>query len=383
MFDQLIEFIRDYYQTSSFIPLHEPSFGKKELSYVSETINTSFVSSVGEFVERFERQVANYTGSPAAVATVNGSSALHTSLLLAGTGSGDLVLTQPLTFVATCNAISYCGAEPIFIDVDRHTFGLSPKALKSWLDDNATYRDFEAPILNSSKRVIRACLPMHTFGHPVELNELSSICKDWNIILIEDAAEALGSLYNDRHVGTFGSMGTLSFNGNKIITSGGGGMILAGVETAASAKHLTTTSKQPHEYEFYHNETGYNYRMPNLNAALGCAQMEKIEVFVEQKRALAARYADFFGDQDVEFFEEPPNCRSNYWLNAVICEDIGSRNELLKKTNENEVMTRPIWQLMTRLPMFTSAIRGDLSVAEWLEPRIVNLPSSVTLNGDP
>jgi len=381
MFEQLIEFIRDKYQTSAFIPLHEPRLGKMELSYVSETIDTSFVSSIGSFVNRFEKQVAAFTDSPAAVATVNGTAALHTSLLLAGAEPGDLVLTQPLTFVATCNAISYCGAEPVFIDVDRHTLGLSPEALQTWLDENATRREGAPPILKSSKKIIRACLPMHSFGHPVELDELVAVCKQWNIALIEDAAEALGSLYKGRHVGTFGSMGTLSFNGNKIITSGGGGMILAGEAIAARAKHLTTTSKRPHDYEFFHDEIGYNYRMPNLNAALGCAQLEKIEAFVEGKRALAACYAEFFRDTDVEFFEEPQNCRSNYWLNTVICENIEQRNELLKKTNESEIMTRPVWQLMTRLPMFNSSIRGDLSVAEWLESRIVNLPSSMPTVG--
>lgn len=377
MFEQLIEFIRDQYQTSTFIPLHEPRFGEMELSYVKETIDTSFVSSVGAFVNRFEKQVAAFTDSPAAVATVNGTAALHTSLLLAGIKPGDLVLTQPLTFVATCNAISYCGAEPVFIDVDRHTLGLSPDALQIWLGENAICREGAPPILKSSKKVIKACVPMHSFGHPVELDELVKVCKQWNIVLVEDAAEALGSLYKGRHVGTFGSMGTLSFNGNKIITSGGGGMILAGEAIAARAKHLTTTSKRPHDYEFFHDEIGYNYRMPNLNAALGCAQLEKIETLVEGKRALAKNYSNFFRDQDVEFFEEPANCRSNYWLNTVICQNLEQRNEFLKTTNENDVMTRPVWQLMTRLPMFKGAIRGDLSVAEWLEQRIVNLPSSM------
>ncbi|WP_367237602.1 LegC family aminotransferase [Pseudomonas sp. Rh2] len=376
MFDSLVEFVRDQYRTTDFIPLHAPVFSGHERNYVLETIESTFVSSVGSFVDRFEHDMAAYTGSRRAVATVNGTAALHAALVLAGVQSGDLVLTQPLTFVATCNAIAYCGASPVFIDVDRHTLGLSPVALEEWLKEYAVTTD-DGCRTKSDGRVIKACLPMHTFGHPVELDKLVDVCERWGLILVEDAAESLGSFYKGRHTGTFGRLGILSFNGNKIITTGGGGMILADDELGVRAKHITTTAKKPHPYEYVHDEVGFNYRLPNLNAALGCAQLEQLEKFISSKRALALQYAQFFKGSELQFFEEPADCRSNYWLNAVVCDSREQRDALLKATNDSGVMTRPIWKLMSHLPSYAKCLRGDLANSEWLEERIVNLPSSV------
>lgn len=377
MFDALICFVREQYRTNEFIPLHAPVFSGHEQDYVAETIQSTFVSSVGAFVDRFEQEMAQYTGSPRAIATVNGTAALHAALMLAGVLPGDLVITQPLTFVATCNAIAYCGADPVLVDVDRDTLGLSPVALQAWLEEHAYLDDDGVCRRKGEGRVIRACLPMHTFGHPVRLDELLVVCKEWRLALVEDAAESLGSLYKRRHTGTFGLLGTLSFNGNKIITTGGGGMILTDQVLGERAKHLTTTAKKPHPYEFVHDELGYNYRLPNINAALGCAQLEQLEHFVQAKRELASRYAELLRDSDLRLFQEPKDCRSNYWLNAVVCESVEQREALLKATNDAGVMTRPIWRLMNSLPQYAECIRGDLSNSLWLEERVVNLPSSV------
>lgn len=383
MFDSLISFVREQYRTNDFIPLHAPVFKGNETKYVVETVESTFVSSVGAFVDRFESDIAKYTGADRAVATVNGTAALHVSLLLAGVKEGDLVLTQPLTFVATCNAIAYCGAEPVFIDVDKHTLGLSPVALESWLNEHAFIDDNGTCRTRVGQRVLRACLPMHTFGHPVELDELVKVCRRWGLALIEDAAESLGSLYKGQHTGTFGSLGILSFNGNKVITTGGGGMILAGEELGSRAKHITTTAKKPHAFEYVHDEVGYNYRMPNLNAALGCAQLERLESFIQAKRLLASRYQQFFAGSPIAFVVEPLGCRSNYWLNAVVCENIHQRDLLLGASNEAGIMTRPIWKLMTHLPSFADCLRGELTNAVWLEERVVNLPSSVIPEANP
>lgn len=377
MLQPLIDFVRDHYRTNDFIPLHAPVFGGNEKAYVAETIDSTFVSSVGAFVDRFEQDMAAYTGSPRAVATVNGTAALHVALRLVDVEPGDYVITQPLTFVATCNAIAYCGAMPIFVDVDRHTLGLSPAALAEWLDAHA-YRDDRGQCRRrEDDGVIRACLPMHTFGHPADLDGLVRVCHDWGLALVEDAAESLGSTYHGRHTGTVGDLGTLSFNGNKVITTGGGGMILADQALGERAKHLTTTAKQPHAYEYVHDELGYNYRLPNLNAALGCAQLEQLDAYLTEKRQLAADYAACLAGSDVTFVTEPAGCRSNYWLNAVLCSDREQRDDLLKATNEQGIMTRPIWQLMNRLPMYAKAPAGELPNALWLEARVVNLPSSV------
>lgn len=377
MFGSLISFIRDQYHSKDAIPLHAPTFSGHEQAYVAETIESTFVSSVGAFVDRFERDVAQYTGSPRAVATVNGTAALHVALQLAGVKTGELVITQSLTFVATCNAIAYCGAEPVFVDVDRHTLGLSPKALEIWLEENSHLDADGICRTKADKKIIRACVPMHTFGHPVEVDGLVAVCTKWNLVLVEDAAESLGSFYKESHTGTFGQLGVLSFNGNKIITTGGGGMILANEALAARAKHVTTTAKTPHTYEYVHDEVGYNYRLPNINAALGCAQLEQLEPFIKAKRSLAERYAEHLKGGDLSFVKEPENCRSNYWLNAVVCENREQRDNLLKATNDQGVMTRPIWALMNHLPIYAHCRKGDLSNAEWLEARVVNLPSSV------
>lgn len=377
MIEQLITVVRDAYATDAPIPLHAPIFGGNETAYVTDTIASTFVSSVGAYVDRFEADMAALTGAGRAIAVVNGTAALHMALVLAGVEGGDLVITQPLTFVATCNAIAQAGAEPVFCDVDRATLGLSPDAVEGWLTDNAQRDADGLTRRRADGRVIRACLPMHSFGHPVRLAELMAVCDRWGLVLIEDAAESLGSTYQGRHTGTFGHLGTQSFNGNKILTTGGGGMILTDAALGARAKYLTTTAKQPHPYEFFHDEMGYNYRMPNLNAALGVAQLERLPAFLAAKRTLASRYqADLAGL--VEVVVEPEGCQSNYWLNAIICEDGAARDTVLTATNAAGVMTRPIWALMTRLPMYAGCDRGPLPMAEWLEARVVNIPSGVT-----
>ena len=377
MFNSLINFIQEQYCTEGPIALHEPVFNGREHEYVNETIDSTFVSSVGSFVNRFEREMETYTCSPKAVVAVNGTAALHTSLILAGVCPGELVITQPLTFVATCNAIAYCMAEPLFIDVDRLTLSLSPIAVDDWLCEHAELGEDGLCRTRHDKKVIRACVPMHTFGHPADMDGLLEVCGRWKLAVMEDAAESLGSFYKDRHTGTIGTLGVLSFNGNKIITTGGGGMILAGEKLGARAKHLTTTAKKPHSYEYVHDELGYNYRLPNLNAALGCAQLEQLESFVSSKRKLASRYNALLKGSNLQFVTEPEHCRSNYWLNALICENRVERDALLKVTNDKGVMTRPIWTLMNNLPMYANCLRGELKNAEWLEARVVNLPSSV------
>ncbi|EGR9009168.1 LegC family aminotransferase [Vibrio vulnificus] len=372
----LVEFVRDQYQTQDFIPLHAPTFAGNEKAYVMETIDSTFVSSVGKFVDEFERKMEAFTGTPKAVATVNGTAALHAALYMAGVERGDLVITQALTFVATCNALYHMGAEPIFVDVSPVSLGLCPKAMSAFLEDNAQVTEAGC-IHKQTGRRIKAVVPMHTFGHPVELDELLAVCLKWNISLVEDAAESLGSFYKGKHTGTLGEFGAVSFNGNKIITTGGGGMVLCGSEEAGKrTKHVTTTAKVPHPYEFFHDEPGFNYRMPNLNAALGCAQMEVLEHYLAQKRQLAHQYQAFFASSDVTFVVEPEYAQSNYWLNAVICPDGETRDALLAQTNEAGVMTRPIWKLMHRLPMFANALRGDLTQSEFIEAHLVNLPST-------
>ncbi|EGR1125798.1 LegC family aminotransferase [Vibrio cholerae] len=373
---RLVEFVRDQYQTQEFIPLHAPTFSGNEKAYVMETIGSTFVSSVGKFVDEFERKIEAFTGSARAVATVNGTAALHAALYMAGVERGDLVITQALTFVATCNALYHMGAEPIFVDVSPVSLGLCPKAVNAFLEVHAEVTEAGC-IHKQTGRRIKAVVPMHTFGHPVELDELIAVCLKWQITLVEDAAESLGSFYKGKHTGTLGEFGAVSFNGNKIITTGGGGMVLCGTEEAGRrTKHVTTTAKVPHPYEFFHDEPGFNYRMPNLNAALGCAQMEVLEHYLAQKRQLAQQYQAFFAGSDVTFVAEPEYAQSNYWLNAIICVDAQQRNELLEQTNAAGVMTRPIWQLMHRLPMFEQALRGDLIHSEFIEAHLVNLPSS-------
>ncbi len=372
----IVEFVRSVYQTNAFIPLHAPTFGGNEQKYVLETIQSTFVSSVGKFVDQFEHKIETYTGTAKAVATVNGTAALHAALYMAGVQRDDFVITQALTFVATCNALHHMGADPIFVDVSPVSLGLCPKAMDEFLTQNAQVTD-SVCIHKQTQRPIRAVVPMHTFGHPVELDELITVCQKWNIVLVEDAAESLGSFYKGNHTGTLGDFGAVSFNGNKIITTGGGGMVLCKTaEHGARTKHVTTTAKVPHPYEFYHDEAGFNYRMPNLNAALGCAQMEVLEQYLVQKRVLANRYTEYFAESDFQFVLEPEYAQSNYWLNAVICPSVQARDEFLKQTNDAGVMTRPIWKLMHRLPMFKDAPRGVLTHSEYIEAHLINLPSS-------
>lgn len=372
----LVEFVRDTYQTNEFIPLHAPTFDGNEKAYVTETIESTFVSSVGKFVDEFEQKIEAYTGTAKAVAAVNGTAALHAALYMAGVERGDLVVTQALTFVATCNALYHMGAEPIFVDVSSASLGLCPKAMDQYLLQNAEVTEKGCIHKQTGKR-IRAVVPMHTFGHPVELDELIAVCLKWQLILVEDAAESLGSFYKGQHTGTFGDYAAISFNGNKVITTGGGGMILCKTqEQGARTKHVTTTAKVPHPFEFYHDEPGFNYRMPNLNAALGCAQMEVLESYLVQKRQLAEQYQHFFAGSDFTFVTEPEYATSNYWLNAIICPDTASRDHMLEQTNSAGVMTRPIWQLMHRLPMFENALRGDLTQSEFIEAHLINIPST-------
>lgn len=359
--------------------LHRPVFCGNEKAYLSECIDSNFVSSVGKRVDEFEERVAAYTGAKYAVAVVNGTAALHIALKMAGVTSESEVVTQALTFVATCNAISYLGAEPVFVDVDRATLGMSPDALRSFLQ-NCTEMRGGAVWNRSSGRRIAACVPMHTFGHPCRIDEIALICEEYGVPLVEDSAESLGSYFHGQHTGTFGIMGVISFNGNKIITTGGGGMIITDDSLlAARVKHLTTTAKRSHPYEYVHDEVGYNYRLPNLNAALGCAQMEQLDYFVKAKRELAKNYAEFFERAGIRFLHEPANCASNYWLNALVLESTEEKNAFLEHTNRNGVMTRPAWRLMSGLPMFKHCENDGLSNSIWLENRLVNIPSCVPM----
>ncbi len=391
-YKHVIDFIRSLYPNKDFIPLHEPYFGGNEKKYLNECIDSTFVSSVGKFVDRFEEMMREYTGAKYAIATVNGTSALHVALKLAGVQQNDLVITQPLTFVATCNAISYCGADPVFIDIDRDTLGLSPDALETWLEVNTIVEDdtcYYLPRIDANEKMrmnvnindlrrISACVPMHSFGHPCRIDRIVEICERHHIPVVEDSAESLGSYYKNQHTGTFGKLGVLSFNGNKTITTGGGGMILTNDdELGPLAKHITTTAKKPHPWKFEHDMVGFNYRMPNVNAALGCAQMEQFESILENKRETSRCYQDFFDNiKDVAYVAEPKDSRSNYWLNVVLLKDISERELFLKVTNENRVMTRPAWILMNELEMFKESICGELSVSNDIANRLVNIPSS-------
>lgn len=380
MYKKIIEKIRSIYGTEGVIPLHEPRFIGNERKYVLDTIDSSFVSSVGEYVTRFEKDFANYVGLKYAVATVNGTAALQISLMLAGVNSGDEVLTQAITFVATGNAILYRNAKPVFLDVDKNTLGLSPEALKEFLTSKCEMRNDGFTYNQESGNKISACLPVHIFGHPVKIDLISEICKKWNISLIEDVAEALGSKYKGKHLGTFGKISAFSFNGNKIITTGGGGMIVTDDEIIAKkAKHLTTTAKLAHTWEYFHDDLGYNFRLPNINAALGCAQLEKVEDFVENKRRVAQEYANFFEKIGLEFFKEPEDSRSNYWLNSILFSSENERNDFLKISNENGVMTRPIWSLLYKMPMFSGFQKEELPNSLMIEKLLVNIPSSVIL----
>lgn len=379
-YKKITDFIHDLYGAKDFVPLAVPVFIGNEKKYLNECIDTTFVSSVGKFVDRFEEETAKYTGAKRAVVCVSGTNALHMSLMLAGVQRDDEVLTQALTFIATCNALSYIGAHPVFIDVDRDTMGLSPVAVREWLAKNSEQKNGECYNKNTGRRV-KACVPMHTFGHPVHLDELVEVLNEYHIELVEDAAESIGSLYKGKHTGTFGKVGALSFNGNKTITTGGGGMMLFNdEELGAYAKHITTQAKIPHRWEFKHDHIGYNYRMPNINAALGCAQLEHIEEYVASKRETAKAYEEFFKNiPEIEFFVDTPDTRSNYWLNVVILKDKDAQQDFLEYTNDNGVMTRPIWELMNRLPMFEKCENDGLKNTIYFADRVVNIPSSVRI----
>jgi perosamine synthetase len=378
MFDQIISFIKDIYPNQQKILLHEPRFLGNEKKYVLETIETSFVSSVGAYVDKFEEMIRTYCGVKCAVAAVNGTNALHMALMLSGVTRNSEVLTQALTFVATANAIKYCDAEPVFIDSDKETLGMSDTKLKEFLEKE-TYNSDDGRCMNKkTNKRISACVPMHVFGHPVHIKQIKSLCEKHGIPLVEDAAESLGSFAGTQHTGTFGVLGILSFNGNKTITTGGGGMIITNDDALGKkAKHLTTTAKRPHQWDFYHDETGYNYRLPNLNAALGCAQMEQLQGFLVKKRGLAEKYKKFFNSMGIRFMCEPEGCTANYWLNAIIFSDLKERDSFIELTNKSGVMTRPIWRLMTDLPMYKDCQNDGLQNANWLQERVVNIPSSV------
>jgi perosamine synthetase len=379
-FKQVTDHIKALYGNQDFIPLHAPVFSGNEKKYVNETIDSTFVSSVGAFVDRFEQMIRDYTGAGYAIATMNGTAALHMALLLAGVKQNDLVLTQPFSFIATCNAISYIGAQPVFVDIDAKTLGLSAEKLEAYLAQETVMKNGTCFHKKTGQR-IAACAPMHTFGHPTEIDRLVDICNQYNIPLVEDAAESIGSSYKGRQTGTFGLLGTFSFNGNKTITCGGGGVITTNDPAIGKmAKHLTTQAKVPHRWDFVHDHIGYNYRLPNLNAAMACAQMEQLETFVQNKRETAAGYGAFFREKGITFVQEPEGAHSNYWLNAVLLKDQEERDAFLTFTNDNGVMTRPAWRTMHKLPMFENCLRGDLSVAEDIEARLVNIPSSVRLD---
>jgi len=379
MYQNIADFIQNLYKTKEFIPLHEPRFIGNEKKYLEECIDSTFVSSVGKFVDQFEVEFARTVGAKYAVATVNGTAALHVSLVLAGVERGDEVITQSLTFIATANAITYIGAKPIFLDVDLETMGLSSEALKNFLEKHCVISDGRC-VNRSTGKTIKACVPMHTFGHPCKIDAIKSICDEWKIVLVEDAAESLGSYYKNKHTGTFGKIAAFSFNGNKIITSGGGGVIVTDDEILAKrAKHITTTAKIPHKWEYVHDMVGFNYRLPNLNAALLVAQLEQLQGFLDNKRELANEYIQFFASNNMQFIKEPQNAKSNYWLNAILLDDLRQRDEFLEYTNSNGVMTRPVWQVMNKLVMFQDCQTDELTNAKYLEDRVVNIPSSVRL----
>lgn len=364
------------------VALHEPRFAGNEWVYLKECLDSTYVSSVGRFVDRFEADLAAYTGAKYAVAVVNGTAALHVALRLAGVGSGDEVLIPALTFVATANAVTYCGAIPHFVESEERTLGLDPQALREYLKDRTEIRSGQC-VNRATGRVIRSMVPMHAFGHPVDIEGALSVARDFHMVVIEDAAESLGSTFQGRHTGTFGLMGTLSFNGNKTVTTGGGGAIILNDPTLAKrAKHLTTTAKVSHRWEHRHDEIGYNYRLPNINAALGCAQLEQLPDFLQAKRRLFERYRRAFVEvHEASIFAEPAGCRSNYWLQTLLLSESAAwqREVILTATNDAGLMTRPPWILMHRLTPYEACPRMELPVAEALERRVINLPSSTHL----
>ncbi len=378
--NSLIELIQNVYNTKEVIPLHAPVFNGNEKKYINETIDSTFVSTVGKFVEDFEKDMATFVGTKYAVATSSGTTALHTALLVAGCDSESEVITQSLSFVAGCNAINYCNSHPIFIDVEKNTLGMSPESLSNFLINNCEIKNDGNCWNKKSKRIIRACLPTHVYGFSVSIDKIQKICNEYNITLIEDAAESLGSYYKDNHLGTFSKLATFSFNGNKIITSGGGGMVVTNdINLAKKIKHLSTTAKVPHKWEFNHDEIGFNYRMPNINAALGIAQLEQINFFLSNKKKTSSLYNEWCIKNDIKIVEPIENSKPNFWLNTIIASDIKERNFILEETNKKLINTRPAWNLLHTLPMFTKCQVEDIPNSTWLFERIVNLPSSVNI----
>jgi perosamine synthetase len=375
-FGRIVELVRSIYG-QGYIPLHRPVFKGNEKRYLAECIDSNFVSSIGKKVNEFERGIASFLGVKHAIAVANGTVALHAALKIIGVDEKCDVITQALTFVATCNAAAYLGAKPVFVDVDKSTLGMSPEALRDFLSQYCELVN-DVPINKASGRRFGACVPMHTFGHPCRIDQIVELCAPYNIPVVEDAAESLGTKYRGSHAGTFGLLATLSFNGNKIITTGGGGMIVTNDDRiAAVAKHITTTAKVAHPYKFMHDEVGYNYRLPNLNAALGCAQLESLQEFIETKRSVAAQYRDFFKGEEMLFVEQPAHAESNFWLNAVLFESQAQRDAFLHLSNSAEIMTRPVWELMSDLPMYSNCQADALTNTRFIAERLVNLPSSV------
>jgi perosamine synthetase len=376
---KIIDFIRSLYPGIHPVPLHAPVFLGNEKKYLEDCINTTFVSYVGKYVTQFEEQIATFTGARYAVAMMNGTTALQIALQLAGVERGNEVITQALSFVATANAISHAGGIPVFIDVDTDTLGMSPEKLRVWLELNSKIDEKTGQCINkTSGNTISAIIPMHTFGHPCRIVEIIEVADEYGIQVIEDAAESLGSYYRGKHTGTFGLLGILSFNGNKTITAGGGGMLITDNEQLAShAKHITTTAKVPHPWEFVHDEIGYNYRMTNVNAAIGVAQMEKIDSYLEIKREIAGQYLKYFNETDIEFVHEPKDSKSNYWLSAIVFSNQAERDAFLKYSNETGVMTRPAWTLLSDLGIYKHSQTDGLKNSRAVVSRIVNLPSGV------
>ncbi|MGG4043123.1 LegC family aminotransferase [Bacillus smithii] len=367
-----------------FIPLHEPTFTGNEQKYVVDCIKSGWVSSVGSYVDEFERLLAEFTGVKRAVAVVNGTAALHIALKIVGVQPDDEVLIPSLTFVATGNAVVYCGAFPHFVDVSKTTLGIDPFKLEDYLKEVAIVKN-NVCVNKQTNRIIRAIVPMHTFGHPVDLDPLLDICERWKLMMVEDAAESLGSYYKGIHTGKFGKASAMSFNGNKIVTTGGGGAILTNDEKLADyAKHLTITAKLPHRWKYEHDELGYNYRMPNINAALGCAQLEQLEDFIEKKRQLVSKYEQLIEDYEgIKLFKEPEFARSNYWLQTLIFDEkMYDINQVLETLNNHNVMSRPVWKPLHLLNSFQNCPKADLSVTEQLQHQIVNVPSSPYLGED-
>jgi len=364
------------------LPLHEPRFNEVEIKNLQKCINSSYVSTVGEYVNIFEKKISDFTGAKYAIAVVNGTSALHLALKLVGVDINHEVICPSLTFVGTVNAISYLGAKPHFVDCEEKTLGIDPLALSNWLDE-ISIKKGNKTFNKKTGRLISAIIPMHTYGHPAKIDQLLKISKEYNLNLVEDAAESLGSFYKKKHTGTFGKIGILSFNGNKIITTGGGGALLTDDSSLAKkAKHISTTAKVPHKWRYIHNEIGFNYRLPNINAALGCAQFEKIEKFLKSKRDLFNKYSEVLDSiEGIKLFKEPKNSKSNYWLQTIILED-GYENELetiLDNTNRNNIMTRPAWDLIHEMEMYHDCPKSPLPVSKSLSKRIINIPSSAFL----